>query len=89
MAKKEQRGDIQDIIENCDPVKAAQRFRSHGKCGNEGLFMFCQHLKNKCKYLGYQEFILIDQALPYIRQWYKHWKSKLVDQDGRQLTLMD
>jgi len=54
---------------------------SAGRCGNEGIFKICQYMRE----------IYDDpkDAMPYIRQWYEKWQSKLVDETGHKLSLED
>lgn len=70
-----------EIINLCDPKQVAKKFSTAGRCGNEGLFRLCQYLK--------QEFLSPDAAMPYIREWYKRWREKLVDETGHQLAIED
>jgi hypothetical protein len=72
---------LAEIISLCDPEQVAKKFSTAGRCGNEGLFRFCQYLK--------QEIFSSDVAMPYIREWYKRWREKLVDETGHQLAIED
>ena len=72
---------LKEIINLCDPENAGRMFSTAGRCGNEGLFKFCQCLK--------QEIFSVDSAMLYIRQWYKKWREKLVDETGHKLALED
>jgi hypothetical protein len=69
------------IINLCDPEQTAKKFSTAGCCGNEGLFKFCQHIK--------QEESRRDRATAYIKQWYEKWRNKLVDDTGHQLSFED
>lgn len=76
--------EIQGIIAICDPQKTAMRFRTKGKCQNEGLFRFCQHLKQ------FKEYVIIEQVLPFVRLWFEHWQNSiLVDENGNQSKFED
>ncbi len=72
---------LAEIIGLCNPEKIRKKFSTAGRCGNEGLFRFCQYLK--------QEIFSSDAAMPYIREWYKRWREKLVDETGHQLAIED
>lgn len=72
---------LAEIISLCGPEQIAKKFSTAGRCGNEGLFRFCQYLK--------QEIYRLDAAMPYIRQWYEKWHKKLVDETGHQLAIED
>lgn len=72
---------LAEIINLCDPEQVAQKFTTAGRCGNEGLFKLCQHLK--------QEFLSLDAAMPYIRKWYGKWHEKLKDETGHKLAIED
>ena len=73
---------LAEIIELCDPEKVAKKFSTAGRCGNEGLFRFCQYLLE-------QKIFSPDAAMPYIRQWYERWHEKLVDETGHKLAIED
>lgn len=79
--KKIPLGKLRSVIELCDPKATAMRFRSKGRCKNEGLFRFCQHLKDYCS--------TVEEALPYIRQWFKRWSSVLIDDTGYNSSVDD
>ncbi len=72
---------LKKIINRCDPDRARKSFSSAGRCGNEGIFKFCQYMKEIYNYP--------DDAIPYIRQWYEKWQSRLVDETGHKLYLED
>ena len=72
---------LAEIISLCDPEQVAKKFSTAGRCGNEGLFRFCQYLK--------QKIYRSDVAMPYIREWYKRWREILVDETGHQLAIED
>lgn len=74
------KAELARIIEECDPDTAAKSFSSSGRCGNEGLFRFCQHLKEK--------FYDSHKAIPFVRQWYNRWHEKLIiDKTDHKLTV--
>jgi hypothetical protein len=72
---------LAEIINLCDPEQVKKKFSTAGGCGNEGLFRLCQYLK--------EEIFSSDVAMPYIREWYKKWRAKLVDETGHQLAIED
>jgi len=72
---------LAEIISLCDPEQAGKKFSTAGRCGNEGLFKLCQYLK--------QEVLSLDAAMSYIKQWYKKWHKKLVDETGHKLAIED
>lgn len=72
---------LADIIALCDPEQAAMTFSSGGVCGNEGLFKFCMYMKD--------EFLNVEDAMPFIKKWYEKWQDKLIDETGYKLALED
>lgn len=73
---------LQRIIELCDPDQVKKRFSTGGRCGNEGLFRFCQYIKQ-------EKFPTYGPALPYIRKWFDRWHDKLIDETGYRLSFDD
>ena len=73
---------LAEIIDLCDPEQVAKKFSTAGRCGNEGLFRFCQYLLE-------QKIFSSDAAIPYIRKWYNKWHEKLVDETGHKLAIED
>ncbi len=72
---------LAEIIDLCDPKQVAKKFSTAGRCGNEGLFRFCQYLK--------QEIFSSDAAMPYIEKWYERWHENLVDETEHKLAIED
>jgi hypothetical protein len=72
---------LKEIIKSCNPEKVVNNFKSAGECGNEPVFRFCQHMK--------AYFSTPEEAMPYIRMWYKKWESKLIDNTKHQLSFED
>lgn len=70
---------LKSLILRANPQQSVKRFKTGGGIGNEAVFRFCQLLKDA----GVER----QNACPYLRAWFDHWKLSLLDETGTLLEL--